>query len=130
MCTCQMGVAVAEEFGLIVPRSIGLPDATVTEPEPATSEMAVILVMVALVAAPKPVLVSVKLTSTLEPATVRAPTVAARLGASGVKFATTLAGRLIVRICGLVLPVSAPEKFANWYPALLAACTLTTLPAS
>ena len=106
--------AVPEAPGLIVPRSIGVPDATDTAPEPATSEMAVMPVMVASLAAPRPVLVRVKLTSTVEPATVRVPTVAARFGAIGVKFATTFAGPFIVMFCGSPLPASAPEKLANW----------------
>jgi len=108
-------VPVAEDPGLMVPRLTGVPDASVTAPEPTTSEMAVILVMVAFVAAARPVLVRVKLTRTVDPETVRVPTLTAILGASGVKFATMFAGPFIVRFCGFVLPVSGPpEKLANW----------------
>jgi hypothetical protein len=112
----QLNVTVADaaEVGLIVPRSVGAPDITLTAPEPATSVIAVILVIVALVAAPRPELVRVKGADTVEPATARAPTLAARAGVRGVKFATTYVGPLIVTFCGSPLPVSPPEKLANW----------------
>ena len=105
----------ADEPGLIIPKAAGVPDATVTAPDPATVVMAERPVIMVFVAVPRPLFVSFNVTTRVTPGvpSTLVPTAAARLGASGVKFATTFAGAFIVMLCGLALPVNAPEKFAN-----------------
>src|SRR5262245_11187828 len=44
------------------------------------------------------------------------------------KFAVTVAGPFMIRLCGVVVPDSAPAKPENWYPLLAAELTDTTAP--
>jgi hypothetical protein len=49
-------------------------------------------------------------------------------GGLELKLAVTVAGALMVRFCGVVVPVRAPLKPVNWYPLLAVALTATTAP--
>src|SRR5580704_6777835 len=117
---------------VIVPRSTGTPEATLTVPDPPRTVMPVIAAMVALPAAPNPEFSRVKGTLRVPAAepSVRTPTEAVRAGCRGAKLAVTAESELSVRVCGFAAPVSAPLKLVNTYPGLAVAATFTLLPAA
>ncbi len=45
------------------------------------------------------------------------------------KLAVTVLGPLILRFCGVAVPLRLPLNPENWYPLLAAALTVTTAPA-
>jgi hypothetical protein len=112
----------------IVPTATGTAEETVTGPVPVKLRM-LTPAIVTLAAAPEPLFATVRGTVTLAPDTAGTPAETASCGASAVKFAATFAGAPMVKLCGLAVPVTAPEKFANVYPAFGAAVTVSSEPA-
>ena len=105
-------------LGAMAPRFTGKPEATLTAPEPVSTAIPVIEVMVAFDAGPEPEfnrLIGTTRVPGVAPS-VLTPTDALKRGVTGVKFATTVEFALSDRFCGLVLPDSAPEKLEKTKP--------------